>query len=292
MNLNNVHMKEKVCMVTGATSGIGLATARGLARQGATIVAVGRNPEKGSDIVSRIRKATGNPSVDFMQADLSDQAQIRYLAEEFKNRYSRLDVLVNNAGAIFLKRELSLDGIEMTFAVNHLSIFLLTNLLLETLKASAPARIVNVSSNMQKNARISFEDLEGARKYGSFQAYGQSKLCVLFFTYELARRLDGTQVTVNALHPGVVGTNIGGNNGWIGRLFVPLYKLFAKSPSKGAETSIYVASAPDLEGVTGKYFIDKKPVASSPISYDEAAVQRLWRISEGMTRLSPDVNGL
>lgn len=277
-------MNEKICMVTGATSGIGLETALGLARQGATVIVVGRNPEKGSATVSRIQKATGNPSIDFMQADLSVQAQIRQLAEVFKTRYPRLDVLVNNAGAIYLKRELSADGIELTFALNHLSFFLLTHLLLETLKASAPARIVNVSSNMQKNARIVFEDLEGSRKYNSFQAYGQSKLCVLLFTYELARRLEGTQVVVNALHPGAVGTNIGGNNGWLGRLFTPLYKLLAKSPAKGAETSIYVASSPDLEGVTGKYFINKKPVASSPISYDKAVAQRLWDISESMTR--------
>ncbi len=285
MNLNNIQMKEKICMVTGATSGIGLETARGLAQQGATVVVVGRNPEKGSAAVARVREVADDSSVDFMQADLAVQAQIRHLAETFKKRYSRLDVLVNNAGAIFLKRELSPDGIEMTFALNHLNYFLLTNLLLETLKAGAPARIVNVSSDMQKNARINFEDLEGVRKYSSFKAYGQSKLCVLLFTYELARRLEGTQVTVNAIHPGVVGTNIGKNNGWIGRLFVPLYKLFAKSPSKGAETSIYAASSPDLEGVTGKYFIDKKPAASSPISYDEAAARRLWDVSERMTGL-------
>jgi len=277
-------MNEKICMVTGATSGIGLETAHGLARKGATVIVVGRNPEKGAATVSRIQKSTGNPSIDFMQADLSVQAQIRQLTETFRTRYPRLDVLVNNAGAIFLKRELSADGIELTFALNHLSFFLLTNLLLETLKASAPARIVNVSSNMQKNARIDFEDLEGSRKYGSFRAYGQSKLCGLLFTYELARRLEGTRVTVNALHPGAVGTNIGGNNGWLGRLFTPMYKLLAKSPAKGAETSIYVASSPDIEGVTGKYFINKKPVASSPISYDKAVAQRLWEVSESMTR--------
>jgi len=278
-------MKQKICMVTGATSGIGLETARVLAQQGATIVAVGRNPEKGSAVVSHIRNVTGNPSVDFMQADLSVQAEIRHLAEEFKDRYPRLDVLINNAGAIFLKRELSKDGIEMTFAVNHLSTFLLTNLLLETLKGSAPARIVNVSSDMHEKSRLNFNDLEGAQKYSGLKAYGKSKLCVLLFTYELARRLEGTQVTVNALHPGTVGTNIGSNNGWLIRLFMPLYKLFTKSPAKGAETSIYVASSPELEKVSGKYFVDKTPVASSPISYDEAVSRRLWEISESMTGL-------
>jgi NAD(P)-dependent dehydrogenase (short-subunit alcohol dehydrogenase family) len=283
--LNHSRMKGRVCMVTGATSGIGLETVRGLAAQGAVVVAVGRNPEKGSAVVSQIQKTTGNPSVDLMLADLSVQAQVRHLAEEFKKRYSRLDVLVNNAGAIFLKRQLSADGIEMTFALNHLSYFLLTHLLLDTIKESAPARIVNVSSNMQKSARIDFDDLEGVREYGSFKAYGQSKLCILLFTYGLARRLEGTQVTVNAVHPGVVGTNIGGNNGWLGRLFVPLYQLFGKSPSKGAETSLYVASSPELAGVTGKYFINKKPVLSSPISYDETVARRLWDISKNMTGL-------
>jgi NAD(P)-dependent dehydrogenase (short-subunit alcohol dehydrogenase family) len=278
-------MKQKTCMVTGATSGIGLETARVLALQGATIVAVGRNPEKGSAVVSQIRNVTGNPSVDFMQADLSVQAEIRHLAEAFKDRYPRLDVLINNAGAIFLKRELSKDGIEMTFAVNHLSTFLLTNLLLETLKESAPARVVNVSSDMHEKAELNFDDLEGAQKYSGLKAYGKSKLCVLFFTYELARRLETTQVTVNALHPGTVGTNIGSNNGWLVRLFIPLYRLFTKSPAKGAETSIYLASSPELEKVSGKYFVDKMPVASSPISYDEAVSRRLWEISKRMTGL-------
>jgi len=285
MNLDHLQLKEKVCMVTGATSGIGLETVRGLVAQGAVVVAVGRNPEKGSAVVSQIRKATSNPSIELMLADLSEQAQVRRLVEAFKSRYSRLDVLVNNAGAIFLRRQLSADGIEMSFALNHLSFFLLTHLLLDTLKASAPARIVNVSSNMQKHARIDFDDLEGVREYGSFKAYGQSKLCILLFTYELARRLENTGVTVNAVHPGVVGTNIGGNNGWLGRVFVPIYKLLGKSPSKGAETSIFVASAPELQGVTGKYFIDKKPVASSPISYDEAVAKRLWDISARMSGL-------
>ncbi len=285
MNLNDMNMKNKVCMVTGATSGIGLETACALAQQGATTVVVGRNPEKGSAIISRIRNFTNNPSVDFMQADLSVQTQVRELVEKFKKSYSRLDVLVNNAGAIFLKRELSADGIEMTFALNYLNVFLLTNLLIEILKASAPARIVNVSSNMQRKAQINFEDPEGKHKYSCFMAYGQSKLCMILFTYELSRRLEGSQVTVNSLHPGTVGTNIGKNNGWIARLILPLYKLVAISPSKGAETSIYLASATELGGVTGKYFIDKKPVPSSPISYDQAVAQRLWNISETMTAL-------
>jgi len=220
-----------------------------------------------------------------LQADLSIQAQIHQLAQEFKNRYSRLDVLINNAGAIFLKRQLSADGIEMTFALNHLSYFLLTHLLLETLKNSAPSRIVNVSSDMQKNAQINFDDIEQERKYSSFGAYSQSKLAIIMFTYELVRRLEGTQVTVNAVHPGFAATNIGRNNGWLGKIAVPLLKLVAMSPRKAAQTSIYTASSPEVENITGRYFMRKKPVLSNPISYDEAATQRLWEISTKMTRI-------
>jgi len=285
MILHSGSMSNKICMVTGATSGIGFATSLNLAQQGATVIVVGRNPEKGAAVLARIQQETGNPSVQFMQADLSDQDQVRHLAQEFKNRYSRLDVLLNNAGAIFLKRQLSANGIEMTLAVNHLSCFLLTNSLLDTLEASAPARIVNVSSDMHKSAKINFEDLEGARKYSCFGAYGQSKLALLLFTYELARRLEDTQVTVNALHPGFVATNIGKNNGLLGKLIVPLLKFIAKGPAKGAETSIYLASSPDLAGISGKYFENKKAVRTSPGSCDATIAKRLWEVSAEMTGL-------
>jgi NAD(P)-dependent dehydrogenase (short-subunit alcohol dehydrogenase family) len=220
-----------------------------------------------------------------MLADLSVQAQVRRLAQEFKRRYSRLDVLINNAGGFFMKRQLSADGIEMTFALNYLSVFLLTSLLLDTLKASAPARIVNISSDAHRRARINFEDLELERKYSGFGAYGQSKLAVALFTYELARRLEGTQVTVNALHPGFVATNLGRNNGWRIKLFAPLVKLMALSPEEGAETSIYLASSSEVAGITGKYFDKKKAVRSSLASYDETAARRLWEISAEMTGL-------
>jgi NAD(P)-dependent dehydrogenase (short-subunit alcohol dehydrogenase family) len=278
-------MINKTCMVTGATSGIGFATALNLAYQGATVIVVGRNIEKGATTLTRIQQETGNASVQFMQADLSQQDQIHHLALEFKSRYSRLDVLVNNAGAIFLRRQLSADGVEMTFAVNHLSCFLLTNLLLETLKASAPARIVNVSSGMHKSAQINFEDLEGEHKYSCFGAYGQSKLALLLFTYELAQRLEGTEVTVNALHPGFVATNLGRNNGWLAKLIVPMFKMITKGPAKGAEASIYLASSPDVAGISGKYFKNKRAVRSSSASYDATAAKRLWEVSAVMTGL-------
>lgn len=278
-------MKDKICMVTGATSGIGLATAHNLAQKGATVIVAGRSSEKSKAIVNSVKQKTGNASVDYLLADLSVQAEIKQLASEFVNRYSRLDVLVNNAGAIFLKRKLSADGIEMTLATNYLSYFMITNLLLDVIKNSAPARIVNVSSDMQKKAPFNFDDLEMRNKYSSFGAYGQSKLAIIIFSYELARRLEGTGVTVNAVHPGWAASNIGKNNGWLGNLLVPALKLFAPSPEKAARTSIHVASSPDVEGVTGKYFARNKPVESAPVSYDAQVARHLWDISEKMTGL-------
>jgi NAD(P)-dependent dehydrogenase (short-subunit alcohol dehydrogenase family) len=286
MATQNGQMDGRTCMVTGATSGIGLATARVLAQGGATTVAVGRNREKGAAVVARIREETGTPAVEFMQADLSVQAEIRHLVKEFQSRYSRLDVLVNNAGGFFLRRQLSADGIEMTFALNYLSPFLLTNLLLDTLMTSTSARIVNVSSAVHRGARLSFEDLEGETKYSGIGAYGQSKLAVLLFTYELARRLEGTRITVNAVHPGFVATNIGMNSVWMIKLVAPLIRLVALSPEEGAQTSIYLASSPEVAGVTGKYFAKKEAIYSSPTSYDEAAAKRLWEISVEMTGLA------
>jgi NAD(P)-dependent dehydrogenase (short-subunit alcohol dehydrogenase family) len=278
-------MKGKTCMVTGATSGIGLVTAQALAQQGATVIVVGRNPGKGVDTVASIRQETGNPEVEFMLADLSVQAPVRTLAREFTARHARLDVLVNNAGAFFFKRQLSADGIEMTFALNYVSVFLLTHLLLEALQASDSARIVNVSSDAHRSARMHFEDLKGQRRYTGFGAYSQAKLAVVLFTYELARRLQGAHVTVNALHPGFVATNLYATSGGVMKLLAPLFARIALSPEEGAQTSIYLAASPEVMGVSGAYFARKQAVRSSPASYDQAVAQRLWTISAELTGL-------
>jgi NAD(P)-dependent dehydrogenase (short-subunit alcohol dehydrogenase family) len=278
-------LQNKTCLITGATSGIGLATALALAKMDATVVLAGRSEERCQNAVARIKSDTGNQNVDYLLADLSVQAQVRALAKEFKSRYDRLDVLVNNAGAIFFFRERSADGIEMTFAVNHLAYFLLTNLLLDTLKTSAPARIVNVASNAHLGQRLDFDNLELERGYNPGKAYGRSKLANLYFTYELARRLEGTGVTVNAMHPGFVQTNMAANNGWLVSLFLPLVHLKSLTPEQGARTVVYLASSPEVEGVTGKYFVREREVASDPVSYDEGAAKRLWEVSERMTGL-------
>jgi retinol dehydrogenase-12 len=287
-------MTGKICMVTGATSGIGAVTAEALARQGATVIAVGRNPEKCEAQVELIRRKTGNRSVEYLVADLSSRDEIRRLARQFQERYQRLDVLVNNAGGIFLRRQESVDGIEMTFALNHLAYFLLTNLLLDTLKASAPARIVNVSSCGHLLAKgINFDDIQAKKGFRGGKVYFQSKLANLLFTYELARRLEGTGVTVNALDPGIVDTNIGMNNGWLLRVLKPvlgplvnrLLRLKSVSAEEGARTTIYLATAPEVEEITGRYFVEEKEVVSSEASRDEAAARRLWQLSEEMTAL-------
>jgi NAD(P)-dependent dehydrogenase (short-subunit alcohol dehydrogenase family) len=210
---------------------------------------------------------------------------VRQLAEEFQRRFARLDVLVNNAGALFRRRCLSADGIEMTFALNHLTYFLLTNLLLDTLKASAPARVVNVSSDAHRGAQMRFADPQGEHRYSSWRAYSQSKLANLLFTYELARRLEGTGVTANAVHPGFVATGFGGNHRGLVGLVIRVAKLAALSPQQGAETLIYLATSPEVEGITGKYFVRKHAVQSSSASYDQAAARRLWQLSAELTGL-------
>lgn len=283
----NNEMKDKVVLITGATNGIGKITALELAKKGAKVVIVGRNAAKTAATLSEIRSQSGNSGVDSLLADLSSQAQVRSLAEEFKQKYQRLDVLVNNAGAVFSQRQETVDGYEMTFAFNHLSCFLLTNLLLDLVKASAPSRIVNVSSAAHTFGPLNFDDLMSTH-YGmaGFKAYGQSKLANVMFTYELARRLEGTGVTVNVLHPGVVNTGFGKNNQGIMNLALKVFGLFSLTPEQGAQTSIYLASSPEVAGVSGKYFDHCKPVASSKASYDQAAQNRLWEISEKLTGLS------
>ncbi len=285
-------MQGKICLVTGATAGIGEVTARELARMGATVVGVGRNPQKSANVEATIRAATGNPNVEFMLADLSIQAQVRQLADQFRNKYHHLDLLVNNAGAFYATRQESADGIELTFSLNHLSYFLLTNLLLDTLLDSAPARIVNVSSGAHMMGTINFDDLEGKQGYSSWGAYGQSKLANVLFTYELARRLEGSGVTATALHPGFVATNFAHNNdqGWIGKAMAfsvkILQRVAARTPEKGAETTLYLATSPEVEGVTGQYFSDKKAVKSATVAHDLQTARRLWQVSEQMTGLT------
>jgi NAD(P)-dependent dehydrogenase (short-subunit alcohol dehydrogenase family) len=287
MAISDKFMQEKVCMVTGATSGMDEVTARALAQRGATTIIVGRNPEKSAATVNRIKEQTDNPEVEFMLADLSSQEEIRQLAQQFKSRHHRLDVLVNNAGAWITRRQQSVDGIEMTFALNHLNYFLLTNLLLDTLKVSAPARIINVSSGGHKRGRIDFDDLQAKERYNGIQVYGQSKLANVLFTYELARRLVGTGVTVNAVNPGFVASNFGRNNGGVMVLLMRLYySVAAISPEQGAQTSIYLATSADVEGVTGKYFEKQIAVPSSEDSYDTVAANRLWQVSAELTGLA------
>ena len=282
----NTRMQGKICLLTGATSGIGKATALGLANMGATVVLVSRNKDKGEALKSELVQQTGNTSLDVLSADLSSQESIRQLVADFKQRYQQLHVLINNAGLFSAGRKETVDGIEMTFAVNYLAPFLLTNLLLDVLKASAPARIVTVASDAQNLGLLNLDDLQMKKRYRIFGAYAQSKLAEILFTYELARRLEGTGVTVNCLHPGFVRTNIGQNN--INPRWSFLTRIiFAPgiTPEAGAKTSLYLATSPDVAGVTGKYFVKSIPMRSVPISYDEAAQKRLWDISASLVKL-------
>lgn len=289
----------KICMVTGATSGIGKVTAHQLAQRGASVVIVSRNPKKCIAAVEQIKDHTGNQQVDYLVADLSSQDQIRHLVSVFHQSYNRLDVLLNNAGGIFLSRRESEDVIEMTWALNHLNYFMLTNLLLDTLVASGEpgnaSRIVNVASAAHRGARIKFDDLQAENRYSGMQAYGQSKLANVLFTYELDRRLAKAgvddRVSVNALHPGFVSTNLVGDNSWLVRLAMRFIYFFAgKRPEQGAETSVYLASSPEVEGVSGKYFVDCEPVQTAPLSYDENIAERLWEVSAEMTGLEAEIS--
>jgi len=279
-------MAGKICLVTGATSGIGKVTATALAGQGAEVIIAGRNHQKAEDTVRQIQSETGNDAVHYLLADFSDLRQVRTLARSFREQYSRLDVLVNNAGAFFNARRETPYGVEMTFLVNHLAPFLLTNRLLETLKSSAPARIVTVSSDAHRYATLDFDDLEFRHGYVGIKAYARSKLANILFTYELARRLVGTGVTANALHPGHVATDIWKTNfPLIGPVLKWVMGFFALTPQEGADNSIYLASSPDVAGITGQYFVEREALKSSPLSYDESVAQKLWDISEALTGL-------
>jgi retinol dehydrogenase 14 len=284
-------MKDTVCLITGAGSGIGKATALGLARLGATVLMVCRDPASGEAARKEVVAESGNPHAHLLCADLSSQAAVHRLAGDFYDLGLPLHVLVNNAGVTPIKRSVTVDGIETAFAVNYLAPFLLTHLFLDALEASAPARVVNVAGDFHRKATIRFDDLMSERDYSGARANNQAKLALILFTYELARRLEGTGVTVNCLHPGAVGTDAPLKDPKLSpfaRLMYKLIKPLFLSPEKGAENSIYLASSPKIEGVTGKYFIKKSAVASSPESYDEEIAHRLWAASEELTGIVDD----
>lgn len=273
-------MAGKVVLITGGTGGIGKATAIGLATMGARVGITGRDPARTEAAADAISTASGYTAIDPFTADMSSQAEVRRLADAVLDAYPRLDVLINNVGGFWAHRHPTADGLERTFALNHLAPFLLTNLLLDRLKASAPARIINVSSGAQSMGRIEFDDLQGAHHYSGQRAYNQSKLATIMFTNELARRLEGTGVTTNALHPGVVHTSFGAEDqaGWfavVSRVILP----FLKTPARGAETPIYLASSPEIDGVTGQFFANRMPRIANKVAYDTDETARLWRVS-------------
>jgi NAD(P)-dependent dehydrogenase (short-subunit alcohol dehydrogenase family) len=281
-----MNTQDKVCLITGATSGIGKATAIALAAMGMTLILVGRNKSRANSVLRQIRDRIGNNNVEFLRADLSDQGTVRDLAAKVENRYNRLDILINNAGARFNDYRESVDGIELTFATNHLGPFLLTSLLLEPLKRSSGARVIMVSSGAHHGVTNEFRAQWQQETYDRKVAYGQSKLANVMFTYELARRLAGTHVTANAVDPGGVATDLGRNNGllaWARHLVYYARKGELLSPRQGADTVVYLASSQEVEGVKGQFFHKRQSVRSSEESYDEQAATRLWEMSVKLT---------
>ena len=278
-------MQGRTCVVTGATSGIGFETAQALLRRGARLVLVARSRGKAEDAVTMLTAATGQRDVTVVQGDLGVQADVRRVAAELLACCPRIDVLVNNAGVVNLERRLTVDGIEETLAVNHLGYYLLTRLLLERLLGSAPARIVNVASDAHRFARVDLDDLQGVHRYRALRVYGRSKGCNILFSYELARRLAGTGVTVNCCHPGAVRTGLGQNNGRVASALSKVVGAFFRTPAQGAATSIRLATAADLASVTGQYFANEQPKRSSAATYDAAVQRRLWEESARLTGL-------
>ena len=277
-------MRGKVIMVTGTNSGIGKATAIGLARLNATVITVMRDSPKSEVALKEIQSRSGGAEqIIWMKADLSSQKSIRELAKDFNEKYDRLDVLLNNAGVFNYKKTMTGEGIESTFAVNVLAPFLLTNLLLDKLKSSTPSRIVNVSSDAANGAKLDFENLQGEKKYGSFSQYGESKLALNLITVEFSRRLTGTDVTANFLHPGVIRTDLTRQLNPVARAFFSLVKLFLGSPESGAKTSVYLASSPEVEGISGKYFAKQREANANPESFDAKEAERMWKICENLT---------
>ena len=278
-------MDGKVVLITGGTSGIGKAAALELAKMGAWVVVTGRNRERGEEALVDLKAKSGSEKIELMLADLAMQAEVRRLVEEFEERHDRLDVLVNNAGVIQSRRTETPDGIETTLAINHLAPFLLTNLLLDLLKKSAPSRIITVSSGAERSGRIDFDDLQSEKRYRAFPVYGMTKLANIMFTFELAGRLEGTGVTANCLHPGSVNTNFAENNRSPFTLLFRAFKPFMRSPEEGADTVVYLAASPEVEGMSGKYLVDRKVTSASDEAYDESVRKRLWEVSKELTGL-------
>ncbi len=278
-------MKGQTILISGATSGIGKAAAFSLAPDGYRIVFIARNESRARSTREELIEKSGNENIEFLLGDLSEVSGVKNIADEFKSRFDRLDILVNNAGGYFHRRKTTSDGYEYTFALNHLSYFELTLLLMDPLRKSGNARIVNVASEAARTGHINFDDLMMKKKYSGIRAYCQSKLANLIFTYELARRLKGTGITVNAIHPGAVRTNFGNDVEGIFRFLFRLYIPFMRTPEKGAETMVYLARSPEIEGVTGKYFHDLKEIRSSRESHDSSVSERLWKKSLELTKL-------
>jgi NAD(P)-dependent dehydrogenase (short-subunit alcohol dehydrogenase family) len=284
-------LRGSTVLVTGGTGGIGLATAAALAGHGARVGIVGRSASRGAAAADDVRRRVESAQVEVFTADLSGQAEVRRLAAEVRQRFPRLQVLVNNVGGYWAHRHPTADGLEHTFALNHLAPFLLTHELRSLLAASAPARVVTVSSGAQAMGRIDFDDLQGERSYHGQRAYNQSKLANVLFTYELARRLEGTGVTATVLHPGVTRTGFGREDaGRAMQMLYPLVRPFMKSPDQGARTSVYLATSPEVAGVTGVYFANCRPRRSSKASYDRDLARRLWEVSAELTGVSGAVS--
>ena len=281
-------VRDKRCVVTGATSGIGRQTAHELARRGARVVLVARNRAKAEETARQITSATGNTDVELLMCDFASQGAIRRAADEARSRFPAIHVLVNNAAVMNMKRAVTEDGLEAMFAINHIGYFLLTTLLLDRIIESAPARIVNVASDAHRFAPVDFDDVQSERRYGGMRTYGQSKGCNILFNLELSRRLAGTGVTANALHPGGVSTGLGANNGTLLRAVHRLIMLFMKSPEEGADTVVYLAASPEVEGVTGGYYFKRTPHESTPQTRDPALAERLWAMSEAYVAKSAE----
>jgi len=278
-------MKNKICIVTGANSGIGYETALSFAKQGAKLLMVCRNKEKGTIALNEVKSASQNNDIELIIADFSSQKDIRRAAQEINNKYQSIDILINNAGAIQDLRNETVDGYETTFATNHLGYFLFTNLLLDKLKTAPKARIINVASSAQQMGKLNFDDLHLKNGYTPMKAYAQSKLANIVFTYELAKRLKNTNITTNCVHPGVVRTGFAKDSKGIVKFFFSLAKPFMRNAVKGAETMISLSTSPELEGVSGNFYFDKKIKKSIPDSYNDLIQKRLWEESEKLTNL-------